>query len=37
MAKAKYEQDGALAIISMNDPGTLNAVDEQMVRDLSEA
>jgi 2-(1,2-epoxy-1,2-dihydrophenyl)acetyl-CoA isomerase len=37
MAKVKYEQDGALAIITMNDPETLNAVDEEMVTGLSEA
>lgn len=37
MAKARYEQDGALAIITLNDPATLNAVDEAMVKDLSAA
>src|SRR5689334_5199889 len=37
MAKVKYEQDGALAIITLNDPDTLNAVDEEMVSGLSEA
>lgn len=37
MAKVKFELDGALAVITMNDPGTLNAVDEQMVTELAEA
>ena len=37
MAKVKYEQDGALAIITMDDPETLNAVDEEMVTALSAA
>jgi 2-(1,2-epoxy-1,2-dihydrophenyl)acetyl-CoA isomerase len=37
MAKVKYEQDGALAIITMSDPQTLNAIDNEMVSGLSEA
>jgi 2-(1,2-epoxy-1,2-dihydrophenyl)acetyl-CoA isomerase len=37
MAKVKYEQDGALAVITMNDPETLNAVDSEMVAGLTEA
>lgn len=37
MAKVKYEQDDALAIITLNDPETLNAIDEEMVAGLGDA
>ena len=37
MAKVKFEQDGALALISMSDPATLNAIDPGMVAELTEA
>src|SRR5690349_14386482 len=30
MAKVKYERDGNVAIITMSDPATLNAIDVEM-------
>lgn len=37
MEKVRYELDGAVARIVMNDPATLNAVDPLMVREMTEA
>ncbi|MBI3439031.1 MAG: enoyl-CoA hydratase/isomerase [Proteobacteria bacterium] len=37
MAKVKYERDGNVAIITMSDPATLNAIDVEMSDDLKEA
>jgi 2-(1,2-epoxy-1,2-dihydrophenyl)acetyl-CoA isomerase len=37
MAKVKYEQDGAVAIVTMSDPATLNAIAVDMTEELTEA
>ncbi|MBX3509770.1 MAG: enoyl-CoA hydratase/isomerase [Hyphomonadaceae bacterium] len=37
MAKVKYETSGAVAIITMSDPATLNAIAPDMVVELTEA
>jgi 2-(1,2-epoxy-1,2-dihydrophenyl)acetyl-CoA isomerase len=37
MAKVKYEQDGAVAIVTMSDPATLNAIAVDMTEELVEA
>jgi 2-(1,2-epoxy-1,2-dihydrophenyl)acetyl-CoA isomerase len=37
MAKVKYEQDGAVAIVTMSDPATLNAIAVDMTGELVEA
>lgn len=35
MAKSKYELDGAVAVITMSDPATLNAISEAMTDELA--
>jgi 2-(1,2-epoxy-1,2-dihydrophenyl)acetyl-CoA isomerase len=37
MTKVKYEQDGAVAIVTMSDPATLNAIAVDMTSELVEA
>ncbi|MBL8536487.1 MAG: enoyl-CoA hydratase/isomerase [Hyphomonadaceae bacterium] len=37
MQKIRYERQGAVARIVMNDPGTLNAADPVMVQEMSQA
>jgi 2-(1,2-epoxy-1,2-dihydrophenyl)acetyl-CoA isomerase len=37
MAKVKYEQDGTVAIVTMSDPATLNAIAVDMTGELVEA
>jgi 2-(1,2-epoxy-1,2-dihydrophenyl)acetyl-CoA isomerase len=37
MAKVKYEQEGAVAIVTMSDPATLNAIAVDMTEELVEA
>jgi 2-(1,2-epoxy-1,2-dihydrophenyl)acetyl-CoA isomerase len=37
MAKVKYEQDGAVAIVTMSDPATLNAIAVDMTEELVTA
>ena len=37
MAKVKYERDGDVAIITMSDPATLNAIDVEMSDELKAA
>lgn len=37
MAKVKYQQDGAVAIVTMSDPATLNAIAVDMTEELVEA
>lgn len=37
MAKVKYEFDGAVALITINDPGTLNAISPDVSDELLEA
>jgi 2-(1,2-epoxy-1,2-dihydrophenyl)acetyl-CoA isomerase len=37
MAKVKYERDGGVAIITMSDPATLNAIDVEMSDELKDA
>ncbi len=37
MAKVKYERDANVAIITMSDPATLNAIDVEMSDELKEA
>lgn len=37
MPKVKYERDGNVAIITMSDPATLNAIDTEMSDDLKAA
>ncbi len=37
MAKVKYEQDGAVAIVTMSDPATLNAIAVDMTEELVDA
>jgi len=37
MPKVKYEQDGAVAIVTMSDPATLNAIAVDMTEELVEA
>ncbi|HYD72759.1 MAG TPA: enoyl-CoA hydratase/isomerase [Candidatus Binatia bacterium] len=37
MTKVKYEQDGAIAIVTMSDPATLNAIAVDMTEELVEA
>jgi 2-(1,2-epoxy-1,2-dihydrophenyl)acetyl-CoA isomerase len=37
MAKVKYEQDGAVAIVTMSDPATLNAIAVDMTAELVDA
>jgi len=37
MAKVKYERDGNVAIITMSDPATLNAIDVEMSDELKAA
>jgi 2-(1,2-epoxy-1,2-dihydrophenyl)acetyl-CoA isomerase len=37
MAKVKYEQDGAVAIVTVSDPTTLNAIAVDMTEELVEA
>jgi 2-(1,2-epoxy-1,2-dihydrophenyl)acetyl-CoA isomerase len=36
MAKSKYELDGAVAIITLSDPATLNAISVEMTAELTE-
>ncbi len=36
MAKSKYELDGAVAVITMSDPATLNAISVEMTDELSK-
>ena len=36
-AKVKYARDGAVAIITLNDPATLNAADPAMADEISQA
>jgi 2-(1,2-epoxy-1,2-dihydrophenyl)acetyl-CoA isomerase len=37
MPKVKYDQEGAVAILTLNDPATLNAISVEMTEDLSAA
>lgn len=37
MSKVKYDQDGAVAIVTMSDPATLNAIAVDMTEELVEA
>ncbi len=37
MAKVKYESDGDVAILTMSDPATLNAIDVEMSQELTAA
>ncbi len=37
MSKVKYEQDGAVAIVTMSDPATLNAIAVDMTEELVQA
>ncbi len=36
-AKIKYEQQGAVAVVTMNDPATLNAISVEMTDEMSDA
>ncbi len=35
MEKAKYELDGGVALITLNDPATLNAISVDMTNELT--
>jgi len=37
MSKVKYEQDGAVAIVTLSDPSTLNAISVDLTAELVEA
>ncbi|GAM99290.1 enoyl-CoA hydratase [alpha proteobacterium U9-1i] len=37
MSKVKYALDAGVAVVTMSDPGTLNAIDEEMIVGVSDA